>query len=129
MEINPDRKEDDMIKPGNSKISSRIASFVLAGAVITFVVVGLIPARVEGMKISEKPKRQVLAEHEARIGNLEKSLKAMKNTVMSFRSTAAKSDARMRWLEKRLGDLTKRLNKVEMHLDSGKESRRDKYAK
>lgn len=117
-----------MIKPGNSKISSRIAGLALASAVITLVVVGLVPSRVEGVKIPET-KRAMLDKHETRIGALEKSLKAMGDTVTRFRSTAAKSDARMHRIEKRLSDLTERLNEVETRLDSGKESRRGKYAK
>lgn len=117
-----------MIKASNSKTSSRIAGFVLAGAVITLVVVGLIPSRAEGVK-QLKSKRQVLDEHEARIGNLEKSLTAMKNSVTRFRSTAAKSDARVRRIEKKLSNLTKRLNEVETRLDSDEESSRDKHAK
>ncbi len=117
-----------MIKPGNSKIASRIAGFALASAAITLVVVGLIPSRAEGVK-QLKPKRQVLDEHEARIGNLEKSFKAMKNSVTRFRLTATKSDARMRRVEKRLNDLIKRLNEVETRLDSDEESSKDKNAK
>ncbi len=117
-----------MIKARNSKISSRIAGFALAGAVITLVVVGLIPSRVEGVKISET-KRQTLDKHEARIGALEKSIKTLKTTVARLQSTTAKSDARMRKIEKMLSDLSNRLNELETRPDNGKKSRRDRYAK